>query len=568
MRREVVVLVLSLVTGLAGCPAPLVVCAAGQHPESGACVPDSASDGGADAARDSAVAIDSASDAFVPVDTGPRDTCVPSGTLDVPDVDGHDTNCDGVDGDAATSIFVSETRGSTTGMGTRADPVDTIATGIARATSHSFNVVLVQNATYAEAVTLSTGVSLYGGYDDSWLRVATHATVMTAGPVLSATDVAAATTVSRIDFHATDATTPGDSSIAARLVRSDGVVLEDVDLLAGNGANGIDAMRPAQGGMGATGGDGHVGVLMGSCAGSTATAPAVGARGAAVCACGIGGNGGQAGGRLVGTGFAAPTGGFAGSAPFDTAASCTSTFSGTGGTAGAPGAGGSGGGRGGDGPSGMLGAPGVGGVALGTFAETGYQPAVGGVGSRGGAGSGGGGGGGGDSGCGYSGGFCTRTAGSGAGGGSGGCGGAGGPGGGGGGASIALYLWASHPTLTRVRLTAANGGTGGDGSDGGPGGSGGLGGAGGLGMTGTCEVGSTPPAGGHGGAGGAGGVGGGGGGGTGGASIGIVLGSGSTQASGSSGVTVLTGNGGLHGLGGGTAPTGENGLVQPTYTAS
>lgn len=566
MRREAPILLLTAIALLAGCPTAPLVCAAGQHPEGGACVADGSDDAGADASRDSSVTVDGANDAYVPSDTGPPDTCVVSTTPDVPDVDGHDTNCDGVDGDAATSVFVSTSHGSASGAGTRADPTDTIANGIALAITHSFSVVLVQNGTYDEAVTVTSGVSLYGGYDKSWARVAVHATAMSAGPVLSAADVASTTTISRIDFRATDAVGAGENSVAAVLVRADGVVLEDVDLIAGRGGHGLDAARPAQGGSGMPGGDGHVGVLMGSCTGSTSTAPTVGTRGAAPCGCGIGGNGGQAGGRLVGTSFVGPTAGAAGTSPHPEVTSCTTVFTGGGGTGGIAGTGGAAGGRGGDGMPGTVGTPGVGGIPIGSFAEGGYAPPAGGPGTMGGAGFGGGGGGGGDTSCGYSGGFCMRTSGTGGGGGSGGCGGAGGPGGGGGGASIALYLWASHPTLTRVHITAGDGGTGGNGADGGPGGAGGVGGAGGLGMTGVCEVGTTPPAGGHGGTGGDGGGGGGGGGGTGGPSIGIVLGSGSSQAAGSTGVTILTGAGGLHGLGGGTAPTGENGLVQPTYT--
>lgn len=550
------------VLALWGCgdDAPLV-CPAGTIPRSGECVPDvdgSTFDAGLDAGT---IALDASVDA--PPDAG----CVPSAEPDVPDEDFLDSDCDGVDGNADSSVFVSAT-GRADGAGTRTDPVATITQGISLAASTSRTHVLVANGDYSDAVVLEEGVAIVGGYDaTTWQRSDSRARVRAASPVLRGSDIAEPTLVLSLDFEATDATEPGTSSIAALLVQSSGVRLERVALTAGRGADGADGVtpsRPPQAAMGTMGGNG---VRSGTCvSGEVEPTPGGGGAPSSGCGCGNGGRGGLAGDFWRNTTLIPATAGTHGCEPAwcDPLRLCNATMPG------GPGSGGIGGRTGSDGPGGAPGSDGAGAEPLGNFSADGYLPADGASGGVGGPGAGGGGGGGG-TGCAIDhDGYCRGAGGAGGGGGAGGCGGAGGLGGGGGGASIALYLWESTPTLVRVAIRAADGGAGGNGALGGEGGLGGIGGPGGQpyrpgGANPACLTG-TPTAGGVGGLGGAGGRGGGGGGGTGGPSIGILLGAGSNQAGGSSGVTIMTGNGGIRGFGGGTAATGENGQINATFT--
>lgn len=487
---------------------------------------------------------------FTPgVDAGPL-PCVPDGLVDLPDATRTDSDCDGIDGTADASVFVSPS-GDDLADGTQATPVRTVQRGMELAAADSGrDDVLIAAGTYLEAVALVEGVHLHGGYELDWTRTATAITTLRADLPLTADDVSASARVTGLRLVANAATAPGGSSIAARVRGSTGVSLEQVVLEAGAGAPGAPPpttpARSADAEDGDTGGDGglvHV----------DSPPPARGAGGVSACSCVNGGAGGfpsLSAGPRVGLPGQAVSG-----------AGCVNGATG--------GPGGSGGMPGADGVRGDGGAAGF----EGSFDANGYAPATGGSGTSGTA-AGGGGGGGGSTGF-----LCDVSnqinvfGGAGGGGGAGGCGGAGGAGGAGGGASIGLLLVASQVTLIDVRITAADGGAGGAGQGGQDGGLGGDGAGGGLGGN-FCSI--TPssnyPAGATGGNGGTGGSGGGGAGGPGGPSIALLMLEGATQSGSSSGVQLVVGTGGAGGAGGaaGTGGVGVvgNGATGPMGTAT
>ena len=90
-----------------------------------------------------------------------------SGIPDVPDALFEDTNCDGIDGDAAHAIFVA-TSGNDLNAGTMAAPVATLSNAISLAqVANPKKDVYVAGGTYAVGtLQLASGVSLYGLYDD------------------------------------------------------------------------------------------------------------------------------------------------------------------------------------------------------------------------------------------------------------------------------------------------------------------------------------------------------------------------------------------------------------------
>jgi hypothetical protein len=457
------------------------------------------------------------------------------GIVDVPDAGPFmDTNCDGVDGDANSSIFVSASAGHPDGLGTRDDPVDSIWKGIELAVASSFDDVLIAQGTYTgqeiepgryAPVEVVQGIGLHGGYDArNWSRSEERVTlVLGSATPLVAFNITEETVLSRLDVQADTgrslASGDGATSIALLAVNASGLVIANCSLQAGDGGVGLDGDVGVKGADGENGGVGGTGTVSSSGLCPSNSPPARGLPGPSSCS--PGGRGGLAGhsedrggtGASVGS-VAGGGGGRGGTNDFwngaddpgepgqagcdlaGSAAHCTSL------------------------PAPTNGRAGDGGDGVGTVDDDGFwRGKTGEPGGDGGDGNGGGGGGGGGGATGLCGGFtssCDGYGGGGGGGGGGGCGGSGGEGGGAGGGSFALYLVDSEPTVLGGTLTSRSGGVGGSG---GQAGSAGRGGGGGSGGGSNCNGGT----GGRGGDGSDGGDGGHGGGGGGGVSFAIFL---------------------------------------------
>ena len=481
-------------------------------------------------------------------------------TVDLPDPDGIDENCDGIDGVEGAAVFVSSAAPGP-GAGTRAAPYPTIAQGLAALASPGKAYVLVAGGGYDETVTLTAGASLFGGYapDFTARNPATFPTEVrgaAGGGTLAsviATDIQGVATVFAgflivgRDVAQAPVSGAGGQSVA--------VLLRDCDAslsLRGNRIVGGAGGPGAQGGGGDNGYgrlDAGGGALDGS-NGSNASGCNGGACSGQSSAGGVGGVNGQCGvsnGRQGG-GVQCPVYG-------------TDAYTPTDARDGAPGRSWTldnqsygacdghvteagypdqirklNGGPGGAGPDGAAGPQGDGcSTGLGTFVGGAWVGLTGSDGDSGGSGAGGGAGG-------ASGGIDTASAGelpagvgtfsgtqymlgaSGGGGGAGGCGGTGGGGGGPGGASIAVLVafsgggLTSGPALVDNTIVRGVGGPGGVGGYGGAGGIGGDGGDGGNSLGYWVDFSSGP-----GGRGGRGGEGGGGGGGCGGAAFGVAV---------------------------------------------
>ena len=405
------------------------------------------------------------------------DVCTATGADD-PDGTYADANCDGIDGDAASAIFVDPS-GNDVNPGTDSSaPVRTLSRAITLAGLAGRDVYAGTGA-YSEAITLANGVDLIGGYDAAgcWERAtrpflsSTRITSPTS-PAVTGTGITPAIKLDSVNVVAPNAAA-GGSSIGVTLSGSR-LSLLNLSVQAGNGGAGAAGTAGVAGVAGGGGGNGtnHVGAV-----------PGAGGVGG-VSSCSVAASGG-AGGR--------------GGVPATNGNNGTNAAGGAlGGLGGV--AGGSVNGRvGRPGAVGAVGSSGFGGAARGLLAGLNYTPSNGTSGGAGAVGTGGGGGGGGAG--------AVTVAGSGGGGGaSGGCGGASGTGGRGGGASFPVLAVTSTLTVTNVQLVT---GIGGGGGAGGLGGAGGAAGARGAGAT----LGSNGGRGGRGGIGGAGGRGGGGGGG-------------------------------------------------------
>ena len=423
--------------------------------------------------------------------------------------------------DDGYGVFVSP-MGKASGAGTKSDPLLTISGALGQ-TSTAKKRVYICEGTYAEAVSVSTAVNLYGGFDcGTWAYGMKPVKVAPSGAGIALTVTASGVTVEDIEFDAKDGVNPGDSSIAVFVSGAQNVLFRRVIAIGGAGQDGGAPVATANydGGVAPSGNaaDSGFGAPQQDCAGVCADGVhSTGAKGGNVST-----NGADGGPALVPTAGNDGRGGIApgcASGPHAGADAVVAT-----GASGTP--------------------------KSGDLSSSGWRRIDGSKGASGGPGQGGGGGGGGI--------FAGGTTEGGGGGGCGGCGGAGGVGGMTGGSSFALLSYKAVIALDSCTLKTAKAGDGKSGGTGQVGQAGGVAGA------------AIPPASGgtgcNGAAGGNGGAGGGGGGGAGGHSVAIgYVDTPPTEQGTVTKVTSAAGTGGAGG-GGGTpgATIGSNGSNAPT----
>ena len=391
--------------------------------------------------------------------------------------------------DETCGVFVAQSKGLDTNVGTKNKPFKTIGAAVASAKGKPV-YACADAQPYSESLVFSAKVELYGGLDcKSWayLGPTTKTTLTAKSDAFPLVVEATATDASVADFtvKAAASKVPGGSSIAV-VVSGTSASFTRCSLVAGDasagdaGASEGAPAAPAEAGK--VGGD----------AGAVGMGSTVGGNGGQNNICSIaGGNGGNGGAIMSGPG--------------------QDGLAGDSGNGGAKGAGDIGLGclPGGQGANGILGPTGSGAQGPGTIDASGYHGVDGKAGTNGGNGKSGGGGGGSQA-------TSLVHGAGGGGGGAGGCGGKLGGGGKAGGSSIALVSLSATVTVTDCKLGSGkggNGGNGGDGQFGQLGGKIGDGGAGNGGVGSGC----------NGGKGGDGGIGGNGGGGLGGHSIGIAF---------------------------------------------
>jgi hypothetical protein len=376
----------------------------------------------------------------------------------------------------AYGVFVASSGNDMTGNGTEANPYLTLGKALSSLGTKTRVYACADGAAYDEQITITTSVSLFGGFScasNVWAYSGT-ASKLTASSASFGLKVDSVTTaVNVVDFEIDGANaTAGGTSVAVLLNASPLVTFQRVTLVGGSGADG------AQGANGSTTAN-YTGANAPN--GNSATMMIVqGGVDTNTCHDTSTSSGGP-GGTLSGVG----TKGQPAYAPVNPAGD-----DGLGGTTGVSCSHGGGGDDGSYGPGGIAGtATATAGVFV--IATGIWTPTTGGSGGNGQPGQGGGGGAG------------SATA-AGGGGGAGGCGGAGGGGGVGGGASFALLAVNSPAMLADTMVNGAKAGAGGMG---GAGDTGQGGGGDGAGATTACAGGNgAPGGGGGGGAGGAGGV--------------------------------------------------------------
>ena len=469
-----------------------------------------------------------------------------------PDDGFKDNNCDGIDGMIEDAVFVAPDGNDDSLTGTPDAPKKTINSAIFLAASQGKPHVYVSVGTYPKKLTLSSGISIYGGYNrhmvDSnspigWGRSMDYIVTISSSENIgiNASFIGEPTRLQMLSVQAYGTSQDDVSSYGIYSRKADALVLEYIDIAVGDGRNGqpgfSDGERGRDANDGENGQSGREDDGSWYCSGQGK--PGIGLGGNSVCS-----SRGGSGGYSCKTSSSSGCSGFCGEQ--GSAGAC----SGCGNQGGS-------GSSGCDGDNGYAGSHGSGGSNEGTIANNKWVPNPGQQGSPGGTGGGGGGGGGGGS---RGGGIfnCDDYGGTGGGGGGGGCGGGGGAGGEGAGSSIGIFLYESSLELHHITITTGDGGTGGSGRGGGVAGRGGDGGEGGADYQGGYP-------GGYGGDGGNGGRGGSGGGGQGGNSIGLFSANNSVPLIDDIDITL-----GDSGMGGGPGTSqgndGEDGFTEEIYT--
>ena len=388
------------------------------------------------------------------------------GLPDLPDKEGIDSDCDGLDGVKAQAIFVDPLNGLDSNSGEFGLPVQTLAHGIelAKAVTPHKSVYASAVGTYSTQLVLSDGVDIYGGFNpvDGWSHSNGQLSILNVtGAAVVATGLTLPTTLAFFDIRAnSDLSRPSGSTYGIWAKACSALTIANCKITSGNGVDATNAAAAK---------DGVAGIV-----GYTASYSS-GGGGATVNPCGVSTAGGQGGSG--GNGSADGADGFAGG---------NGTGGGLGGKGGLHCSSTSGcssgyGTWGNNGTDGSAGAAGAAGLPSGSVSSDGvWLPARASDGAAGTAGFGGGGGGGGG-GVSDIGSFCNSvflTGGGGGGGGGGGCQGEGGKGALGGGGSFGIYLYGTTPHILDTNISVGYGGKGGNGSAGGAGGYGAAGGQG------------------------------------------------------------------------------------------
>ena len=470
-------------------------------------------------------------------------------------------------------VISVSTSGDDANPGTMNQPVKTMQVALSKTNQTGAKNIYIQSGIYTQAFALSAfsltdGINIKGGFDSAWIlddyTVAGHEVTLTATDrqVIIAFDITTETRIENLILQGVDysayVSRSAYSSYVIRVWDSNNLIIRNVKIIAGNGANGMSgANGQAPTGSPQNGSNGQNASELSAICDDTTMGLGGAPGGSSLLAGGAGGNGGTVDSLCInspfytGSDFDAGNGsngsdasnyqnnsyGYRGPGGFgDSTGTCSSSLAGSGGNAGSDGQNGSHG-LASSGPTGSI---------INTFwIVSGH----GGDGSPGTDGTGGGGGGG-------SGGCDDGTDKYGAGGGGGGSGGIAstvpGQGGFAGGYSFGIFALNSSVTTDNVEIILGAGGNGGSAGSGGSGQTGGAGGSGGSWVDNTINNGV---AGGNGGSGGKGGDSGAGAGGAGGSAYGIY----------SESSTITTNNttftGGTAGIGGSGPNSGANGIV-------
>jgi hypothetical protein len=174
-----------------------------------------------------------------------RPSCVPSTTPDVPDDDFADTNCDGIDGDVASAVFVAPTGGDE-GTGSLDAPVRSLNGALMRAKELNKSAIYACVGTYDSNVVISDPIEIYGGFDceRGWKRVNDVAAVRPEAGQALLIHRAKRVLLRDLSFRSESKKAAGESSIAVAVSKTEDVRFDRVVVIAGDAAPGVPGVNP------------------------------------------------------------------------------------------------------------------------------------------------------------------------------------------------------------------------------------------------------------------------------------------------------------------------------------
>lgn len=199
----------------------------------------------------------------------------PNNVADIPDDNFTDQNGDGIDGTECAAIFVSAS-GNNANAGTKSQPVQSITAGISKAIALGKTQVYVSKGTFLEKLTLSNGISIYGGYDAGagWSRSAGNITEIyvympeTNVMGVQGNAITLPTTLDRMTITTDNATGSGRNNYGVYCNGCTGLALKNLVITAGKGSAGLAGAEGIAGSNGAAGNNGSNGNCSGSSGGA------------------------------------------------------------------------------------------------------------------------------------------------------------------------------------------------------------------------------------------------------------------------------------------------------------
>jgi hypothetical protein len=206
---------------------------------------------------------------FHDVNNNPGDgcECVFQSSVDYPDTQGLDNNCDGIDGEITNGIFVAK-NGDDTNGGTIDAPLRTIQAAIDKAAGAGLRDVYVATGVYVDPINLAAGISVYGGYrgDFHERNALLYETVIFGEDndsgllgTVNGIDIVGATLTTLDGFSIFGANTNLESASSYAIYLSgcdDSVEITNNVIIGGNGGDGVRGSNGTEGGDGADGANG------------------------------------------------------------------------------------------------------------------------------------------------------------------------------------------------------------------------------------------------------------------------------------------------------------------------
>ncbi|NOZ00625.1 MAG: hypothetical protein GXP54_01890, partial [Deltaproteobacteria bacterium] len=182
--------------------------------------------------------------------------------IDLPDTEGVDADCDGIDGTEALSVFVASS-GLDSNPGSKDLPKRTITAGIKTAKLEGKRDVLVSEGLYQETLEFVGGINVHAGYRvyEDWKRYQNSKAEVFGGTVgAKAEGIDQPTVVTRLRIKSASALEPGESSIGLWLSGSTSALrFEECEIHAGPGAPGDTGAKGDVATKGENGGQGGKG---------------------------------------------------------------------------------------------------------------------------------------------------------------------------------------------------------------------------------------------------------------------------------------------------------------------